>query len=84
MPSPQDLAQAGPWAVVVFLLASGIGALWTAFIKEWIVPGSRLRREEQKNRRLEAQVLRNTKAMETIAKHLAATDDHRPPVAGSA
>jgi hypothetical protein len=40
-------------------------------VKEWIVPGSRLHREEQKSRRLEVQVRRNTKSLETIAKRLA-------------
>jgi hypothetical protein len=71
MPTPAEFAQAGPWAVVVFLLAGGIVGLWTAVVKEWIVPGSRLHREEQKSRRLEVQVRRNTKSLETIAKRLA-------------
>lgn len=88
MPSPGDLAAAGPWAVAVFFVASGIVGLWTGFQRGWIVTGREMKREEQRTRRLEVQVLRNTRAFETLAKaqaemaealhKLAARDDRRP------
>lgn len=76
--TPEQIAQAGPWAVVVAILLAGIGGLWWAFVREVIVTGARLRREERRSRRLEAQIKRDQRTMGDMAKRLASRADRRP------
>ena len=39
MPTPAEIANAGPWAVLVFCLITGFVGLFTAIIKQLLVPG---------------------------------------------
>lgn len=82
--SPEQVAQAGPWAVVVALLVAFAVAMYAAFQKRHIVTGAEFREAEKRARRWEIRyrraeriLERNTAALEAIAHRLASSDGRR-------
>jgi hypothetical protein len=72
MPTPAEIDAAGPWAVLVFVLISGIVGLFVAFAKEAIVSGPAYRRLLADWQVLKDQGDRNAKALEAAAAAAAA------------
>ena len=68
MPSPEEINAAGPWAVLVFVLLSGIVGVFAAFSKEVIVSGAAYRRLLADWQVLKDQSDRNAKALEGAAE----------------
>lgn len=84
IPSPEQIRDAGPWAVLAFFLASALFAMYAAFQRRHIVTGTEFRETQKLARRWEARARRaeriaerNTAALETIAHRLASSDGRR-------
>ena len=66
--TPEQIAAAGPWVTVVFVLLAILVAAATAFVRGWIVPGWLYDRLEARAQKAETQAERNAEALEGQAK----------------
>ena len=68
MPTPAEIGEAGPWAVLAFCLIAGIAGLFWAFVKKLIVPGWLYDRLLEDWKTLKDQGDRNAKTLEAMAE----------------
>lgn len=66
--TPEQIAAAGPWAVLVAILLAGIVALFGLIVKKLLVPGWIYDRAEAERQKSDIQAERNSEALEATAK----------------
>lgn len=83
LPTPEQIQQAGPWAVLAFVLILGIVVVATAFLKDVVVSGKRYRDDmaagARRERLYQLQLRRNRETFEDALRQLA---KGRPDVRG--
>jgi len=71
VPTPQQIAEAGPWAVLAFVLIAVIFGAATAFVRGWVVPGWVYRRLDERSDRTEVALAKLTTSIDTLADDIA-------------
>lgn len=66
--TPEQIAAAGPWAVLVAILLAGIVTLFGLIVKRVLVPGWMYDRSERERQKSDTQAERNSEALEAMAE----------------
>ncbi len=66
--TPEQIAAAGPWAVLVAILLAGIVALFTLVVRRIVVPGWMFDRSEAERKISDAQAERNADSLAVTSK----------------